>query len=121
MELLIVIGIIAALVSLIFPSLQRVKELTRQTLCAVNLRGLGEALHTYAMDNTGAMPVEELCGNPQTVLVGNLYDRYVSDRSMFYCPSAADIERLIALIQQRVEQASGVRLQTEVHIVGEAA
>ena len=34
--------------------------------------------------------------------------------------SAADIERLIALIQQRVEQASGVRLQTEVHIVGEA-
>lgn len=35
--------------------------------------------------------------------------------------SAADIEQLIALIQQRVAQASGVRLQTEVHIVGEAA
>jgi UDP-N-acetylmuramate dehydrogenase len=33
--------------------------------------------------------------------------------------SAADIEQLIGLVQQEVEAASGVRLQTEVHIVGE--
>jgi UDP-N-acetylmuramate dehydrogenase len=33
--------------------------------------------------------------------------------------SADDIERLIERVQERVEAASGVRLQTEVHIVGE--
>jgi UDP-N-acetylmuramate dehydrogenase len=33
--------------------------------------------------------------------------------------TAADIETLIRLVQERVEQASGVRLETEVRIVGE--
>ena len=34
---------------------------------------------------------------------------------------AADIESLISLVQQKVAQAHGVNLQTEVHIVGEVA
>ncbi len=34
--------------------------------------------------------------------------------------TAADIERLIERVAQRVEQESGVRLQTEVHLIGEA-
>jgi UDP-N-acetylmuramate dehydrogenase len=35
--------------------------------------------------------------------------------------SAADIEALIGTVRERVEQDSGIRLQTEVHIVGDAA
>ncbi len=35
--------------------------------------------------------------------------------------SAADIERLMDTVQQRVEESSGIRLQPEVHIVGEMA
>lgn len=35
--------------------------------------------------------------------------------------TAADIENLIQLVQQRVEAAHGIRLQPEVHIVGEPA
>ena len=35
--------------------------------------------------------------------------------------SAADLEQLIALVQHEVAQHAGVRLQTEVRIVGEAA
>lgn len=35
--------------------------------------------------------------------------------------SATDIEQLIEQVQTEVEAASGIRLQTEVHIVGEAA
>ncbi|PHS25599.1 MAG: UDP-N-acetylenolpyruvoylglucosamine reductase [Methylophaga sp.] len=35
--------------------------------------------------------------------------------------TAADIENLILLLQQKIEQQYGVRLQPEVHIVGEAA
>lgn len=35
--------------------------------------------------------------------------------------TAADIEALIRMVQDKVEQASGVRLESEVHIVGEEA
>jgi UDP-N-acetylmuramate dehydrogenase len=35
--------------------------------------------------------------------------------------TAADIETLISYVQERVEQESGIRLQTEVHIVDEGA
>jgi UDP-N-acetylmuramate dehydrogenase len=35
--------------------------------------------------------------------------------------SAADIEALIVTVRERVERDSGIRLQTEVHIVGDAA
>ena len=35
--------------------------------------------------------------------------------------TAADIEALILLVQQKIEVAHGVRLQPEVHIVGEVA
>jgi UDP-N-acetylmuramate dehydrogenase len=35
--------------------------------------------------------------------------------------SAADLEQLIALVQRTVEERTGVRLQTEVRVVGEAA
>ena len=35
--------------------------------------------------------------------------------------SAADIETLIIQVQGRVEQLSGVRLETEVRIIGEQA
>lgn len=35
--------------------------------------------------------------------------------------TAADIEALIGTVRERVEQDSGIRLQTEVHIVGDAA
>ncbi len=34
--------------------------------------------------------------------------------------TAADIEQLIERVQQRVEQESGIRLETEVHMIGEA-
>jgi UDP-N-acetylmuramate dehydrogenase len=35
--------------------------------------------------------------------------------------TAADIEALIVQIQERVEQTRGIRLETEVHIVGDRA
>ena len=35
--------------------------------------------------------------------------------------TAADIESLILLVQQKVAQEHGVKLQPEVHIVGEVA
>ena len=55
-ELLVVIGIIAVLVSLLLPSLGRAREAARQTKCLSNLRQLGMAFVMYTNENQQFFP-----------------------------------------------------------------
>ncbi len=50
-ELLVVISIIALLLSILMPSLQRVKELARSTVCMSNLRQWGVCFAMYLEEN----------------------------------------------------------------------
>ncbi len=52
-ELLVVISIIALLLAILMPSLQKVKELARSTVCQSNLRQHGYVLLIYATENDG--------------------------------------------------------------------
>lgn len=56
-ELLVVIGIIAVLISLLLPALGAVRRQSISTKCLSNLRSIGQALNNYANDNKGAWPV----------------------------------------------------------------
>jgi prepilin-type N-terminal cleavage/methylation domain-containing protein len=49
-ELLIVVGIIALLVTIIMPSLTRARELARQAVCLSNHNSIVKALHVYNAD-----------------------------------------------------------------------
>lgn len=49
-ELLVVIAIIALLLSIILPSLKKVKEVSRRTVCQINLRSIYTAWAMYAED-----------------------------------------------------------------------
>lgn len=55
-ELLVVIGIIAVLMSLLLPALAHVRRKSKDTVCASNLRQWGIALNAYAAANKGYFP-----------------------------------------------------------------
>lgn len=54
-ELLVVIGIIAVLISLLMPSLSRAKKQAESVACSANLRSIGQMMFMYANDNKGAL------------------------------------------------------------------
>jgi prepilin-type processing-associated H-X9-DG protein len=56
-ELVVVIGIIALLMSILMPSLSRAKEMCKTTVCLNNLRQMVIAAGVYASDNGGRYPL----------------------------------------------------------------
>ena len=55
-ELLVVIGIIALLVSILLPTLSKAREQAKRTACMSNLRQLGAITLMYAAENKGWLP-----------------------------------------------------------------
>ena len=80
-ELLVVISIIALLLSILMPSLQKAKEAARKVICLSNLRSTGMVWSLYTMDNNGViLPVNSASSQWYDELPKYLFG---SDTSLF--------------------------------------
>ena len=109
-ELLVVIGIIALLISILLPALNKAREASRVAACLSNLRQLGTVHATYVAENKGyIVPCDigdwmtapgpngyAILDSWETILVASRYLPYPqtvanappSDSNALFCPSA---------------------------------
>jgi len=91
-ELLAVIAIIALLVALLMPSLDRARELARRGQCTSNLHNLNSVLHQYAADHRQKLPSGKRDGDNRehcTWLSTPNYEYFIANASqgMMSCPN----------------------------------
>ena len=100
-ELLVVIGIIALLISILLPALNKAREQGQKTACLSNLRSFGQLLSIYASENKGRAPIG-YAGTKHAGYMVNQAGTYevlgcLSESGLlrgspnaFYCPSKED-------------------------------
>ena len=101
-ELLVVIGIIALLISILLPALSKAQESAKRTACLSNLRQLGNIFRLYAGDFKDACPLGYFHNQKQwnytahfngggvafVTQLGLLYEaKLLPAPKTFYCPS----------------------------------
>jgi prepilin-type N-terminal cleavage/methylation domain-containing protein len=94
-ELLVVIGIIALLISILIPTLNGVRNSAKGVQCMSNLRQIGIAMSMYARDNEGIF-------HPTPPNMGNWYRKVPAGSRVFYRlpgPNDGDAYWGIAYIQ----------------------
>lgn len=76
-EIMVVIAIIITLAGLLMPALNKARRQAKRVECINNLRQIGIALNSYALDNDEKFP---------TSLQALVDNKYLSSEEMLYCP-----------------------------------
>jgi len=90
------VGVTAMSTAILLPSLARARDLAKRSVCAANLKGIGNACHIYANGNAGRFPPD------LDTLVG---EGAISPR-VLRCPSAGEDEDAYVYIPGRSPDAA---------------
>lgn len=94
-ELLVVISIIALLLAILMPALQKVKEKAKAVICRSNLKQWGLVFALYAADNNDSFP-QSIAGNGVNALDAWILGatlKYYENVEMRICPSTKVLDR----------------------------
>jgi len=82
-ELLVVLAIIAVLISILLPSLSKVREQAKRIACAANLRTLGQASMNFANEHKGYFPTAWGYGQDNFANVGVAFPPILSLNTIY--------------------------------------
>jgi len=88
-ELLVVIGIIALLISILTPVMGTARVFANRTACRSQLRGIGMALRMYVDDNDQTMPVAAQLPSdePNLPCITEVLLPYLKNKEAMHCPA----------------------------------
>ena len=106
-ELLVVISIIALLLSILMPSLQKVKEQARSAVCKSNLKQWGLCFSMYLVENNEKFAIGY--GGSYESWFGWIekMEPYYEDEDLFTCPSAKKYDLANSWIASGIEGKNG--------------
>ncbi len=95
-ELLVVIGIIALLISMLLPALNRAREAAKTTTCLSQLRQISITNHLYANEYRGLMPPSYVSpATPDGDRIHQFLEKYLPKtvgRTVWVCPNAIPVD-----------------------------
>jgi len=111
-ELLVTVGIVAALTAIALPLARSAIRSSQRAGCLSNLRQIGLGIESYLQDHAGRMPELEMARasrDEDAMVLETVLEPYIGDDEVFHCPADPEVYRATGSSYLWVSTHSGRR------------